>query len=444
MIRVMFSRLTEQARALRHFLFRISRPFLTPQAITMYEVRYAIQLAGRGEHDEAITILDGLIDSNPGFSLLYSLRGSLYASKLRFDKALADFNETINLDEADVDPYVARGQVWVGLGEYERAVDDFTTAIELEPRTEAYSARGDAFAAIGKYIAAMDDYERVIAHQPDADAYAARGAVYFRLNLFDDALNDLSKATQLDPNHVTSYMMRGNIHLRQGEHEAASEEFTQIIALMADAVDVGLPNFIDTDIKSKLYDFAVQDVGAAYCGRGVSKSRTGDTAGALSDFSAAIRIMPEHTSFYLARAAAYAEHGEYAEAMQDLDVAAQLDGQNAETHCMEAWVHFSREEFEEALEDCSRTISLSPHWTVAYCLRGAGTHTSWRLIETRLMISEEQLSSDQRCPWYGLNRGIYKVPACLRRWTWTVRLHMDIEDSLTYCWGMKQKEERIL
>ncbi len=372
MIRVLLPRLIEFAGALRHFLFRIARPFLSIVTITLYQINYANQLAGRGEHDEAIAILGEIIDSNSGIPLppFYAARGILYAMQLRYDKALADFNEAINLDEVDVDCYVSRGRVWAGLGEYERAIDDFTTAIELEPRTEAYTERGDAFVAIGKYIAAMDDYERVIARRPDANVYSARGTAYLYLNLFDDALNDFKIATQLDPTMVTPYSMRGHIHLQQGDHGAATEEFTQVIALMADSFDVDFLKFINTDVKSRLYDLAVQDVGSAYCVRGISRSRTGDIAGALSDFNAAIRNMPEHASFYLARAAAYAEGGEHAEAMQDLEVASQLDGRSADTHCMKAWVHFCGEEFDEALHDCHITIGLSPHWATAYCLRG--------------------------------------------------------------------------
>ena len=376
MIRVLFPRLTEFARGLRHFLFRIARPFLRIEAITSYQANYALQLVERGEHDEAIAILNETIDSNSGFPLLYALRGSLYELQLRHDKALVDYNEAIDLDEVgglvgvNVDFYVGRGRVWAGLGEYERAIDDFNTAIELEPRPEAYSARGDAFVAIGKYIAAMDDYERVIARRPDANVYSARGTAYLYLNLFDDALNDFKTAVRLDPTMATPYAMLGNIHLQQGDHGAAAEEFTQVIALMADSFDVDFLNFINTDIQSRLYGFAVQDVGSAYCGRGISRSRTGDIAGALSDFNAAIRNMPEHASFYLARATAYAEHGEHAEAIQDLEMASQLDDRSADTHCMKAWVHFCEEEFDEALHDCHIMIGLSPRWATAYCLRG--------------------------------------------------------------------------
>ena len=206
MIRLMLSRLTEKVRTWRHVLFKISRPILTIKAITRYQINYANQLMARGEYDEAIAILDENIDSSPGFPipLSYAMRGLLHELTLRHGKALADFNEAINLSEVyeievEVNLYLSRGRTWAALREYERAVDDFNIAIELEPSAEAYSERGEAFAAMGKYIAAMDDCDRVIKRQPDADAYVARGSVYLCLNLLDDALKDFNRATQLTP-----------------------------------------------------------------------------------------------------------------------------------------------------------------------------------------------------------------------------------------------------
>ena len=389
MIRVMLSRLAERVRAWRHFLFKFSRPLLTVRAVTLYQVGYAVRLMAGGEHDEAIAVLDEIIDSNPGIplSLFYSLRGHLYMLKLRYGKALADFNEAINLNEADgfdelhqayyeayeveVGLYLARGQSWAALREYERAVDDFNIVIESEPSAEAYSARGEAFAAMGKYIAAMDDCERAIRRQPDADAYMARGRVYFCMDLLDDAMDDFNKATQFDPNLGYSYAMRGNIYLQQGDHRAAAEEFTRSIELMGNiGDDVESRNSIGADLKYRLYEFAVQDVGGAYCGRGLCRSRTGDIDGALSDFSAAIRMLPEDASFHLARSVVYTEREEYEEAMRDLEAASQLDGQTAEIHCMRAWVHFSQGEFEEALEACRIAIGLDPRGAAVHCLRG--------------------------------------------------------------------------
>ena len=381
MIRVMLSRLAEQVRDWRHFLFKISRPILTIKAVTMYQINYANQLMARGGHEEAIAVLDEIIDLDRGIPLppFYAMRGHLHVLKLSYGEALADFNEAINLSEADgfdevyefeAGLYTARGQSWAALREYERAVDDFNIVIESEPSAEAYLARGEAFAAMGKYIAAMDDCERAIRRQPDADAYMARGKVHLSLDLLDDAIDDFNRATQFDPNLGESYAMRGNVHLRKGDHGAAVEEFTRVIELMGDIGDIESHSFIDAGVRSRLYDFAVQNVGSAYSLRGLCRSRAGDVAGALRDFDVAIRMIPDHASFYLARSVVHAERDEYEEAMRDLEVASQLGGQVAEIHYVRAWVHFSRDEFEEALEACRIAVGFDPRWAAAHCLRG--------------------------------------------------------------------------
>ena len=370
MIRMLFQRLATVVRVLRLFLFSVTEPFMTSQAIELREVNHTMECAAEGEHDEAIAILQRTIASNPSNHILYQLRGLIYVLQSKHDKAIEDFNEAITLDPLDFESHVQRGRVWATLCEYERAVEDFTAAIVGDPNAEAYSARGDAYVEMGKHDAALDDYEGVIAFRPDADAYVARGTAYFGLKRFDNAMNDFNNATLLDPSNTSAYVMRGNIHRAQNNHGRAIDEYTQVITLMPDVVDLDDRDFMSTDIKSHLYELAVQDVGNAYCGRGFSRSRTGDIDGAHSDFSAAIEIMPENASFYWLRAVAYVELGEHAEATKDLEVAVKLDNGSAIPPFIKAWSHFSREEFDEALQDCHTTIGLGPHWAEPYCLRG--------------------------------------------------------------------------
>ena len=168
MNRVMFPRLAAIVNFFRHLPFSIARPFLPSLIIVAHEVKLVNHLVDAGEHDEAIATLDRVIAANPTISLLHALRAYIHQLKLKPEKALADFNEAIRLDASDTGLYVSRGSVWAALREYGRAIDDFNTAIELEPNIGAYSARGDALVSMGRYIAAIDDYERVIDSRPDA------------------------------------------------------------------------------------------------------------------------------------------------------------------------------------------------------------------------------------------------------------------------------------
>ena len=373
MIQMLSKRLTKAVRVLRLFTFSVAKLFMTSQQIALREGMYAVERIQEGEHDEAIAILQRAIDSNPNNPILYHLymlRGLAHFMQWKPYEAIENFNRAIALDPCDSEPYVQRGTIRVILREYERAVEDFTAAIQVDHNAEAYSGRGDAYVGMGEYNAALRDYERVIALQPDAHAYAGRGEAYFGLMRYDNAMNDFDKATLLDPSYTAAYMMRGNIHKERKNYDRAIEEYARVIALSPEIVDWSEQKFLGVDTKPPLYESAVLNIGNAYCGIGISRSRIGDTDGALRDFGAAIKLMPENTNFYLARALVYFEQDEYAEAIQDVKVALELDNRSAFPHFVRSWFHYRKKDFDKALHGCHETIAFNPNWAEPYRLRG--------------------------------------------------------------------------
>ena len=368
--RMLFQRLAQTLRVLRLFSFQVAKPFMTSQAIALRELQQALECFLEGRHDEAIAIIQRAIASDTRNHFFYQLRGLIYTLQSKHDRAISDFNEAIALDPSDVNSYVHRGRAWAALGEYQRAVEDFTTATAEDPNAEAYSARGDAYIAMGEDHAALEDYETVIGLRPDADAYVARGTAYLALKDVSSAMNDFNKANLLDPSNVAAHVMRGNIYQGQENHGAATEEYGRAIALTPEIVNFDELDLMDESTRAHFYELAIQDIGNAYCGRGSSRSRTGDVDGALNDFNAAIKLMPENANFYCVRAVAYGEQGDHSKAMQDFDAAVELDNRSATPLYAKAVFHFNSEDFDRSLQDCHRAISLSPDWSEAYCLRG--------------------------------------------------------------------------
>jgi len=64
--------------------------------------------------------------------------------------------------------------------EYQKAIDDCSKAIELDPKNaDAYNNRGNAYASLGEYQKAIDDCSKAIELDPkNADAYNNRGNAY--------------------------------------------------------------------------------------------------------------------------------------------------------------------------------------------------------------------------------------------------------------------------
>ena len=64
----------------------------------------------------------------------YLHRGDAYFEKEEYDKAIAEFSRAIELDPNYAGAYLSRGVAYGRKGEYDKAGADSTKAIELDPR----------------------------------------------------------------------------------------------------------------------------------------------------------------------------------------------------------------------------------------------------------------------------------------------------------------------
>ena len=75
--------------------------------------------------------------------------------------AIEDYTRAIELDPKDAVVYNIRGLAYHDLKEYQRAIEDYTRAIELDPEFALpYSSRGLAHLWLGNIRQAKDDYSR--------------------------------------------------------------------------------------------------------------------------------------------------------------------------------------------------------------------------------------------------------------------------------------------
>jgi tetratricopeptide (TPR) repeat protein len=59
-----------------------------------------------------------------------------------YERAIEDYNKTIELDPNYAEAYNNRGNAYSGLKEYERAIEDYNKTIELDPNyAKAYTNR---------------------------------------------------------------------------------------------------------------------------------------------------------------------------------------------------------------------------------------------------------------------------------------------------------------
>ncbi|MEJ2283469.1 MAG: tetratricopeptide repeat protein [Desulfobacterales bacterium] len=108
-------------------------------------------------------------------------------------------DEILNADPGDRLAWLARGSVYLKMGNSPNAIRDFNRAIELD------------------------------ATHPKA--YHLRGLAREMEGANDEALSDISKAIEIDPDYGAAYFSRATLLTKMGQEDAASEDMKMVTHL---------------------------------------------------------------------------------------------------------------------------------------------------------------------------------------------------------------------
>jgi TonB family protein len=243
---------TSAARAIRQWRWRPQRwkEINIPVSFTMqsrehyqgspHELINATAHYRKGNNDQAITKLDGLIRQQPKSMDAYIIRGSAYQQKGEAHKALADFDQAIGLDPKSARAFCDRGILEdVLLQQPNKALADYDEAIRLAPNFyRAYVNRGVHFEEQHDYERALRDFTRAIQLQPDdLGTHAYRAYAYAKLGQRSPAQADAGVGIRLKPAEmplarVDDLMMRADASRILGQQELALRDLREAVRIM--------------------------------------------------------------------------------------------------------------------------------------------------------------------------------------------------------------------
>ena len=187
------------------------------------------------DRDLQIRACSGIIRRDRKAEWAYYNRGIAYWAKGDYDRAIADYSESIRLIPGDARAYVSRGIAYRAKGDFDRAIADCNEAIRLNPsHANAYISRGTAYWYKEDYDRALADYTEAIRLNPnDAVAYNDRGDTYYSKLDYDRALADYSEAIRLDPTFILAHSNRGETYEAKGDRNKAIEDYSRALTLPA-------------------------------------------------------------------------------------------------------------------------------------------------------------------------------------------------------------------
>ena len=241
-------------------------------------------------------------------SMGFTHAGNEYADRGEYDKALANFTKAIELNPRNIHAFLRRGIERCRRGDCEHAAcEDLWDAVDLNPLKLA--EKNEQSRALLERLTddSIQDMTGIL-----VETINARGVAFLRADMFDEAFDDFNEAIEYDPDNFRLYIHRGAVNKEFDYHEKA-----------------------------------------------------------VADFSEAIRLQPDFASAYSYRAGSYLSLEKYPEAIEDYDKKISMDNGSAIDYINRAFCHSKLRNKQQALEDGETAIRMDPSSKeIRRCLKG--------------------------------------------------------------------------
>ena len=167
---------------------------------------------------------------------IYFYRGNAYGKKKEYDRAIADYNQALQLNPKYAKAFNNRALAYSYKNEYDRAIADFNQALKLNPENaKAFNNRGLGYYYKNEYDRAIADFNQALQLNPNfAEFFNNRGLAYKDKKEYDRAIADFNQALLLNPKNAYAFNSRGSAYELKGDKVKAIESYRQALAVAQD------------------------------------------------------------------------------------------------------------------------------------------------------------------------------------------------------------------
>lgn len=210
-----------------------------------FYIRAAYSYSELGEFEKAIGCFDKALAQNPENYNIYIDKGiTLREMMKKEEEALKIFTETIEHFPSRAYAYYCRAESYMRIEKYDKALEDYNSTINIiiKNRNNPFRLTGGAY----------NDYLQKDFSDPDADidpheVYANRGVAYFYLDSIIPAWIDLNFCISKSKQLAHCYFWRAFLNLRINKKSAACDDLKKAIALGYDGALVEYNRFCGCD-----------------------------------------------------------------------------------------------------------------------------------------------------------------------------------------------------
>jgi tetratricopeptide (TPR) repeat protein len=347
---------------------------LAPETADAYYLRGSLA----SDPWKGVELLTRAIELDPGHSLALLNRANLFVGLRNYEAALDDADRLTAARPRSVQGRRRTALIYYSMGDFERALVEYDKTVDLNPRDpRTYLQRAWVFQELNRWEDAVADYTRAIEMGHDYYTWAGRAGAHRHQGRYEAAIADARTAIERNPDELWGYRHLADTYFdmeRPDEVRALMEELRRVLRLWGDHLAAAI---------------ALSHVAAI-------TMRLGDYQQALVDADRAIELAPDQYRGYVIRVRALQHTGDQAAVREACEDLAALDENKP-------WNLYARA---KALgDDCDRwslavavatkAIELAPEWNDAYWARGEA--------RIRTKQYEEALDDLSRCvelaPW---------------------------------------------
>ena len=179
-----------------------------------------------GDYQNAVYLFKQAITQEPSQQEYYCNLGQAYCAQGYYEKAIESFDQANQL-ESSFYSFRGLGLAYSGLEEYEKAIECYNQAMETVDEMDSFCRldvvgyRAKAKTAFGDYEGALKDYNELIEEKYRLrDIYQLVGNVYLLMNDTDMALRSYQKCLDIDNRNYEGYLTMAEALEKSGEDEA--------------------------------------------------------------------------------------------------------------------------------------------------------------------------------------------------------------------------------
>lgn len=244
---------------------------------------------------------------------LYLQGVSLYEQK-DVTNAIIALSKCIFISPAFAIAYIKRGEILLGMSNFNGALNDFKIAYTYMPNDYNLNfLMGYTYHGMSNWNDAIVFYDEAIKIKAEINTLLLRGEAYRKLSNFSEALKNYEEVLRINPLQEEAYVNRGYIYYHQNDKELAKRDFEYILENVNKESYIAHANLASVFMSTNNYAEAIPhylfaiDSGFkpenVLVGLGYAYDKIGQDDAALRAFSAIYSELPNsrHTTEYFIR-----------------------------------------------------------------------------------------------------------------------------------------------